>query len=59
MFITGEIGHENYHIAKEGGIDVLGGGHYRSEVFGVKALQRMSEKELGLETIFIDMETGL
>jgi len=59
LFITGEIGHENYHIAKEAGIDVLGGGHYRSEVFGVKALQRMSEKEFGLETTFIDMETGL
>ena len=59
LFITGEIGHENYHIAREAGIDVLGGGHYKSEVFGVKALQRMSEKELGLETVFIPMETGL
>lgn len=59
LYITGEIGHENFHTAKEAGIDVLGGGHYRSEVFGVKALQRMSEKELGLDTTFIDMETGL
>ena len=59
LFITGEIGHENYHIAKEAGIDVLGGGHYKSEVFGVKALERMSKRELGLETVFIPMETGL
>lgn len=59
LFITGEIGHENYHVAKEAGIDVLGGGHYRSEVFGVQALKRMSEKELGLECVFIDAETGL
>lgn len=59
LFITGDIGHENYHIAKEAGIDVLGGGHYKSEIFGVKALQRMSEKELGLKTTFIDVETGL
>lgn len=59
LFITGEIGHENFHVAKEAGINVIGGGHYRSEVFGVKALMRMSEKELGLECVFIDAETGL
>lgn len=59
LFITGEIGHENYHVAKEAGINVLGGGHYRSEVFGVQALKRMSEKELGLDCVFIDAETGL
>ncbi len=59
LFITGDLGHENYHIALESGIDVLAGGHYRSEVFGVEALMRMSQKELGLETLFIPMETGL
>ena len=59
LFITGEVPHEVYSIVRENGINLLAGGHYQSEVFGVKALQRMAEKELGIETIFIDVPTGL
>lgn len=59
LYITGDLGHENYHIAQEAGINVLAGGHYRSEVFGVQALMRMTQKELGIESFFIDAETGL
>ena len=40
-------------------MNLLAGGHYRSEVFGVKALMRMTEKEMGIESFFIDAETGL
>lgn len=59
LFITGEFHHDKFHIAKEGKIDVLAFGHYQSETFGVKALQRWSEKELNIDTVFIDSETGL
>lgn len=59
LYITGEFLHQDYSDAAESGISVLAGGHYRSEVFGVKALQRMTEKEFSIETIFIDAETGL
>ena len=59
LFITGTCEHEIYHTVREYGIDFLSGGHYRSEVFGVKALERMASKEFGLDTIFIDSETGL
>lgn len=59
LFITGEILHQNYHTAKEAGITVISGGHYRTEVFGVKALERMTKKMLGIETKFINVETGL
>ena len=59
LFITGEVHHEVYHEAMENGLSVLAFGHYRSEVYGVKALQRLSEKKYGLETLFIESETGL
>ncbi len=59
LFITGEIHHEVYHEAMENGLSVLAFGHYRSETYGVKAIERLSRKEYGLETVFIDRETGL
>ena len=59
LFITGEIHHEVYHEAVENGLSILAFGHYRSEVFGLKALERLSRKKYALETIFIDAETGL
>ncbi len=59
LFITGEILHQNYHTAKEAGISVISGGHYRTEVFGVLALERLTKRKLGLETKFINVETGL
>lgn len=59
LFITGVATHEIYHTAKENAINVLSGGHYRSEVFGVKALERLTKGEWKLDTVFIDAETGL
>lgn len=59
LFITGTVPHEVFHTVKENGMNLLAGGHYRSEVFGVKALMRMTENEMGIESFFIDAETGL
>ncbi|MDY5931986.1 MAG: Nif3-like dinuclear metal center hexameric protein [Candidatus Ornithospirochaeta sp.] len=59
LFITGELPHAVYSTVKENGINMIAGGHYRSEVFGVKALERLARKEFGIETEFIDAETGL
>lgn len=59
LYITGEIGHENFHIAKEGNINVIGLGHYDSETIGVNLVKEKVEKELSLETVFIDLPTGL
>lgn len=59
LFITGTAPHEIFHTVKENGTNLLAGGHYRSEVFGVKALMRMTEKEFGIPSFFIDAETGL
>ncbi len=59
LFITGELSHESYHTAKEKGINVIAGGHYNTETIGVSLLaQRLQEKK-GIETVFIDVPTGL
>ncbi len=58
-FITGDASHEIYHQALEGGIHVIFAGHYWTEIWGVRRMLERMEKELGLETVFIDMPTGL
>ena len=58
-FITGECSHELYHTLKESGMNMISGGHYQSEVFGVKAVGRYLAKEFGIETVFIDRKTAL
>ncbi len=59
LFITGEIGHEQYHAALEAGISVIAGGHYQTEVFGLKALAKEIAINFNIETFFIDVPTGL
>ncbi len=59
VFITGEAEHEAYHIAREGGLNVLFLGHYESEKFGVEALKDVVAEKLGVETVFIDIPTNL
>lgn len=58
-FVTGEISHELYHYVKESGINMISAGHYQTETVGVNLVKQKVEKELGLETIFIDIPTGL
>lgn len=59
LFITGEFHHSEYHRAKEGGLNVLAFGHYKSETFGVRALERWTRESTSLDTLFIDSETDL
>ena len=58
-YISGEGAHHNFFDAEEGGINLLLGGHYATETFGVRALARHLEATFGLEWIFIDHPTGL
>ena len=58
-YITGEFAHEQYHYAEEMGINVIAGGHYGTETVGVSLLKNKVEQELGLETCFIHIPTGL
>lgn len=58
-FITGEIGHEQYHQALEAGISVIAGGHYQTETVGVSLVMEKVARETNLETVFIQVPTGL
>ena len=59
LFVTGDASHENYHAALEAGIHVVSGGHYLSEVFGVRSVAGRLARDLGLTTTLIDVATGL
>lgn len=57
--ITGEFGHAWYHPARESGVSVLAGGHYRTESPGVKAVLDALAERFGVACQFIDLPTGL
>ncbi|HEV8129893.1 MAG TPA: Nif3-like dinuclear metal center hexameric protein [Acidobacteriota bacterium] len=57
-FVTGEVSHTAYHIARERAIHLLCAGHYATETVGLKALARKLENIFGLETRWIDLPTG-
>ncbi len=59
LFITGESSHQVYHTCLESGINMIAGGHYRTETYGVQLLGQRIEQETGISTFFIDLPTGL
>jgi dinuclear metal center YbgI/SA1388 family protein len=58
-FITGEGPHWTYALAEELELNVLYGGHYATETFGVKALAAHLSTRFGVPWQFIDHPTGL
>jgi dinuclear metal center YbgI/SA1388 family protein len=58
-FITGEGSHHHYFDAREGEINLFLGGHYATEVWGVKSLARQLAARFELPWQFIDQPTGL
>jgi dinuclear metal center YbgI/SA1388 family protein len=58
-FITGEAPHWAAVAAEELGINLLLGGHYATEVFGVKALAAHLSKRFEIPCEFIDCPTGM
>ena len=58
-FITGEGPHWTYALAEELGLNVIYGGHYATETFGVKALAGHLSKRFHLPWTFLDHPTGL
>ena len=58
-FITGEGPHWTYALAEELGVNVLYGGHYATETFGVKALAADLSKRFGVPWVFVEHPTGL
>ena len=58
-FITGEGPHWSYTLAEEIGVNLIYGGHYATETFGVKALSAYIEQKFGIPWEFVDHPTGL
>ena len=58
-FLTGEYVHQHYHTCMEYGIPLIAGGHYRTECPGVRAVMNVINDQLGIETAFYDIPTGL
>ena len=58
-FVTGEGPHWTFALAEELGINVLYGGHYATETFGVKALAAHLSRKFRVPWTFIDHPTGL
>ncbi|MDC0276495.1 Nif3-like dinuclear metal center hexameric protein [Verrucomicrobiales bacterium] len=59
-FITGEGPHWSYTAAEELGLNLIYGGHYATETFGVKALSKwLCQKFEGLHWTFVDHPSGL
>ena len=58
-FVTGEGQHWTYAVAEELGVNVLYGGHYATETFGVKALAAHLSARFKVPWTFVDHPTGL
>lgn len=58
-FVTGEGPHWTYALAEELGLNVLYGGHYATETFGVKSLAEALSARFGVQWVFVDHPTGL
>ncbi|MCL2381137.1 MAG: Nif3-like dinuclear metal center hexameric protein [Treponema sp.] len=59
LYIAGESSHSVYHQALEGGLNMIAGGHYSTEVWGVKRMMEECVAQFGIDCEFIDVPTGL
>ncbi len=59
LIVTGEMKHMLYHKAKELKLNIIAGGHYKTEMVGVKALMELLKEKFKIKTEFIDVPTGL
>jgi dinuclear metal center YbgI/SA1388 family protein len=59
LYVTGEPSHSIYHTIVENGINFIAAGHYATEIWGVKAVAAKLSRETDVETLFLDLPTGL
>jgi len=55
-FITGEIRYTDYYTINEHMINLIYGGHYTTETWGLKALMEDIEKKFDIECEFLDLK---
>jgi dinuclear metal center YbgI/SA1388 family protein len=59
LYVTGEMSHQVYHQALEGRLNMLAGGHYSTEVWGVRRVMEHCASKMTMDVEFIDAPTGL
>jgi len=59
LYVSGEISHAVYHHALESRLNIIAGGHYSTEVWGVRRVMEECANQLGIDAEFIDAPTGL
>ncbi len=58
-FVTGEGPHHTFALAEELGINLIYGGHYATETFGVRALGELVAEKFEIPWTFLDHASGL
>jgi dinuclear metal center YbgI/SA1388 family protein len=58
-FVTGEGPHHTFALAEELKVNLIYGGHYATETFGVRALAARAAAEFNLPWCFLDHPSGL
>jgi dinuclear metal center YbgI/SA1388 family protein len=58
LYLTGDA-IDLYSSAKDAKMNIIFAGHHSTEVFGVKALADVVKKKCKVETVFVDIPTGL
>ena len=59
LYVTGEMVHEVYSECLEGNLNMIAGGHYSTEVWGVRRMMEHCASSLNIDTEFIDLPAGL
>jgi len=59
LYVSGESSHTVYHPAMEGRMNIIAGGHYSTEVWGVRRMMEECVNQFGIDAEFIDVPTGL
>jgi dinuclear metal center YbgI/SA1388 family protein len=59
LYVTGEMSHQVYYECIENGLNMIAGGHYATEVWGVRGIMERCAETLPLSVAFIDAPTGL
>ena len=58
-YLTGDADHNAFHLCKEIGIHLISGGHYNTEIWGVKELGKILKKKFSIQVDFYDFPTGI
>lgn len=58
-FITGEGQHWTYYLAKELNVNLIYGGHYLTETFGVESVCGEIKEKFGVSYLFLEDPSGL